>query len=250
MNHIYGGVYIPNIANAAEQYGIGQYRFAHNYELQGEKFNIRFGEKIQTLFFSSRDYAELDGEKIDWEALKLTENKYFVRLGQNCIVIDTEKNEAAMVQPGKQVLCGTLSDETPVSTYRDAGEDLTDTCVRWVLGYHRFVVHDYTSEGKIMIAWTQNLVNIGLPKKTYQQGWFPKKEDFREEEALEISLGGPFYMVVTENGVPEDCCADPLITRIVLLEDFDRMMAVGCAFRSEGDPIMITAYGVFFEYSK
>jgi hypothetical protein len=28
----YGGVYIPNLANTAEKYGIGEYRFAHNYE--------------------------------------------------------------------------------------------------------------------------------------------------------------------------------------------------------------------------
>ncbi len=55
MNYVYddGGVYIKNLANRGEKYGISQYRFAHNYELEGGDFTISAGDKKHKLAFKS-----------------------------------------------------------------------------------------------------------------------------------------------------------------------------------------------------
>jgi hypothetical protein len=78
------------LANTAEQYGIGEYRFAHNYELCGQKFELKAGDKVCVLEFAGGHpdggfKATLDGVEAEWECEKLEKDLYFVRLGDTAL---------------------------------------------------------------------------------------------------------------------------------------------------------------------
>ena len=93
MNYVYddGGVYVKNLANCAEQYGIAQYRFAHNFELAGKDFDISAGEKKYELSFKCKTNLVFDGKEYAYECLKLEKDLYFVLFGLNVAVIDCGK---------------------------------------------------------------------------------------------------------------------------------------------------------------
>ena len=119
MNHVYddGGVYIPNLSNCAEQYGISQYRFPHNFELAGKDLSITAADKKYTLSFKCRKNLEFDGSKYAYECLKFGPELYFVLFGLNVAVIDLDKCLATLILgdeyvhgsidcPDKECKCG------------------------------------------------------------------------------------------------------------------------------------------------
>lgn len=247
MNHMYGGVYIPNLANDAKQYGIGQYRFAHNYELVGKELKI-LADKEYTVKFTSQDEADICGTTVCWECEKLAAKMYFVRLGEGCAVIDLANGLASLVSPDADApVSGVIDGFTPEFSHTPCTDDMVGTKVRWVFGANRFVEHDYCAPDKIRTAWARNTVNIGYDMKSFRDFWKPAETDFAEEDANEVFLGTSFYLVDVKAKMPEGIgyCAPSDITRIVMLQDYDHMMTVGCAFGSEQGPIMFAGYGMF-----
>ena len=99
MNYVYddGGVYIKNLANCGEKYGIGQYRFAHNYELAGKDFTITAGDREYKLAFRSKTNVVFEGKEYAYECLKLELNTYFVRFGLNVAVVDLEQRLVTLI---------------------------------------------------------------------------------------------------------------------------------------------------------
>lgn len=247
MNYMYGGVYIPNLTTDAKQYGIGQYRFAHNYELVGKDLKIA-ADKEYTLKFVCQKEAEFDGEKCCWECEKLAAKMYFVRFGANCAVIDLNNGLVTFVFDGVDApVSGVIDGYKPEFTHKPCTDDMVGTNVRWIFGANRYVNHNYCAEGKIRSAWARNTVHIGYTERSFRDGWQPSEADYVEEDANEVYLGTSFYLVDIKAKMPEGdgCCAPSDVKRIVLLQDYDHMMTVGCAFGSECGPIMMAGYAMF-----
>lgn len=245
MNQLYGGIYIPNLANDAKQYGIGEYRFAHNYEFVGRTFKIAADGKEYTLHFCCQKNVEFNGEKTCWECEKLTNRMYFVRFGDNCAAIDLDRGLATLVLDGAPV-CGVIDGFAPEEKQALCTDDMVGTFVRWTFGVNRFVNQDYCAPGKIRSAWARNTVHIG-GGRSFRDGWAPKEEEYAEEDAVEIKLGGPYFLVIVDAKMPqgEGYCAPADVKKLVLLQDYDRCMTVGCAFGAEGGPIMMAGYATF-----
>lgn len=247
MNKLYGGVYIPNLANYAEQYGIGQYRFAHNYELAGKELVIDAEGKEYTLSFSCRKEAVFNGKKCEWEAEKLSAALYFVRFGSNCGAFCLYGGKAVLCLKGRKTpICGTLRGYEDAQAPESAGGDMVGTKVRWIFGVNRYVNHDHYAKTKLRAAWSRNTVNTGSGK-TFRDGWEALPEDYNVEEVKAVKVGGPFYLVDISAKVPEGVCAPAGMNRLVLLEDYDHMLTVGCAFGADMEPIMMAGYAKFLD---
>ncbi len=247
MNSMYGGVYIPNLANDAKQYGIGEYRFAHNYEFAGKTFKICADGKEYTLHFCCEHGLEFNGEKTEWECEKLEKTMYFVRFGANCAAIDLENGLATLVLDGEEKpVLGVIDGYEPKEKQAICTDDMVGTFVRWVFGVNRYVNHDYCAPGKIRSAWARHTVHIG-GGRSFRDGWQPTDADYVEEDAVEVKLGGAYYLVIVDAKMPEGegYVAPADVKKLVLLEDYDRCMTVGCAFGSEGGPIMMAGYAMF-----
>ena len=241
----YGGVYIPNLANTAEKYGIGEYRFAHNYELAGKKLTIVADGKEYPVKFTDCEKAEFGGKKVEWEAEKLNAALYFVRLGADSVVLCLEKGKAVLcLHDRKTPLCGTIKGKKCDEVPAPVGDDMVGTNVRWTFGVNRYVDHEYFAKGKVRRAWSKNTVMAGN-RRTFRDGWEPQPEDYDVEDIKAVHFGGPFYVVDITAKIPEGCCAPAGVKHIVLLEDYDRCMTVGCAFGPAIDPIMLAGYAKF-----
>ncbi|MCF0120318.1 MAG: hypothetical protein HUJ65_01660 [Oscillospiraceae bacterium] len=243
MNSLYGGVYIPNLANDGAKYGIGQYRFPHNYELVGKKIVVK-ADKEYVIDFTCGECAEFNGEKVCWEAVKLSLKLYFVRFGANCMVLCLRRGLAAVILDGAAPDCGVVDGFEPETPWTPAGDWMVGTNVRWTFGVNRYVNHDYFAEDKIRSAWSKNTVRIGYNERSFRDGWVPTEDDYTEEKATEIKIGDHYALVVIEADVKPGCVAPADMKRLVLLEDYDHMMTVGCAFTAE-KPVMVTGYGMF-----
>lgn len=87
------GVFIKNLSNHAEQYGVTQYKIAANYELRGKHFLAADGKETHTIGFICKKYAELDGQRLSYEALKLEATTYFVRIGFHIAILDLSQGQ-------------------------------------------------------------------------------------------------------------------------------------------------------------
>lgn len=248
MKYMYGGVYIPNLANTAEQYGIGEYRFAHNYELCGQKFELKAGDKVCVLEFAGGHpdggfKATLDGVEAEWECEKLEKDLYFVRLGDTAIALWLEGGKAVVCPADGDPVCCTIGDgEAPV----EAGDMMVETQVRWTLGVNRYIDQIFCAPGKAKTAWSRNTVNIGNGRKSFRDAWEPAEADYNDEDIKAVSISDRYFLVVQPAPViPEGVVAPTDIKRIVMLQDYDRTMVVGCAFGDE--PIMLAGYGKFLD---
>lgn len=246
MNELYGGVYIPNLANNAAQYGIGQYRFARNYELAGKALTIEAEGKAYTLALNCGGEAVFNGKKCVWEAEKLSSALYFVRFDLNCGVFCLEGGQAVLCLHGRKTpLCGAIQGFDKVELPTLTG-DMAGTKVRWVFGVNRYVNHEYYAKSKLRSAWSRNTVRTGSGR-TFRDDWEAKPEDYTVEEIKAVKFGGPFYLADISTQVPEGVCAPAGMTRLVLLEDYDHMMTVGCAFGKDMEPILLAGYAKFLD---
>ena len=243
MNSLYGGVYIPNLANYGEKYGIGQYRFAHNYELIGKQLTVTADGKDYVLGFECCGEAVWNGEKVCWECEKLSRGLYFVRFGENCGVFCLNKGKAALYLKDTPVIIGKIGGFEPEDLPEAAGDGMVGTNVRWVFGVNRWVDHDYCAPGEVRSVWSRNTVNAGN-YKTFRDNWEPKAEDYAVEKLDAIHFGKSFYVVDIQTAVPAGVCAPAEMKRLVLLQDYDHMMTVGCAF-GDMEPIMLAGYAKF-----
>jgi hypothetical protein len=229
MNYVYddSGVHIKNMANTAVGYGISQYRFAHCYELAGQEFSIAADEKVITLAFKDCGKAALDGQEADYECLKLEKDTYFIRIGLNFAVLDLEQSLVTLIRGDTYVYGVLASPDHQRRELHHPTADMVGTRVRWILGCDRYVDHDYFEEGKVRAAWS--------PRDA--------KSDIRPCKATKIK--GPIYLADIAGRVPRNVCAPFFTNRVLLLQDYDRMMLVGCILGTGFDPIMISGYAQF-----
>ncbi len=235
MNYVYddGGVYIKNLANCAEKYGIGQYRFAHNYELAGKDFTITAGDREHKLAFKCKKNVAFEGKEYAYECLKLERNTYFVRFGLSVAVIDLEQCLATLVL-GDEYIHGTIACTDPKdkrdhsqARHGSAGDDMVGTNVAWILGCGRFTAQDFYEAGKCRVAWS------------------PRENEPYEQPCKATRIKGPIYLVDIKGRVHQGVCAPFFTNRVIMLQDYDHMMTVGCVMGEGFDPIMISGYAKF-----
>ncbi len=234
MNHVYddGGVYVKNLSNCAEKYGISQYRFAHNFELAGKDFCVDAQDKKYELSFKCHKNLVFEGKKYAYECLKLEKDMYFVLFGLNVAVIDLGKCLVTLIL-GDEYVCGSFGCQDKEckcgcsGEHGCAGDDMVGTKVAWILGCGRYTTQDFFEKGKCRIAWSP------LDEKAYEQ---PCKA---------TKLGKSFYLVDTKGPVRQGVCAPFFTERVIMLQDYERMMTVGVVMGQGFDPIMISGYAKF-----
>ena len=225
------GVYIRNLSNSAEHHGIGQYRFPHNYELVGSGYTIYEGDRKHHLSFIRKDYMELDGKGCEYEALKIAAKIYFVRLGFNVAVVDLEQSSITLIV-GETYFYGKIgspgsSGSSEKSAHTDARDEMAGTAVAWVLGCQRYVVHEFLEDGKCRVRWS------------------PKEEEMNDHPYCATKIKEPMYLVDIKGTAPYYVCAPVLTNRFIALQDYDRMLTVGCVMGGGMIPTMISGYARF-----
>jgi hypothetical protein len=235
MNYVYndGGVYIKNLANCAEKYGISQYRFPHNYELAGRDFTITAGDKEYKLAFKCKKNVVFEDKEYGYECLKLELNTYFVCFGLNVAVVDVEQCLVTLIlgdeyiygnigYPDQKCNCGCSQ-----AIHGRASDDMVGTNVAWILGCGRFTAQDFYEAGKCRVAWS------------------PRENEPYEQPCKATRIKGPIYLVDIKGRVHQGVCAPFFTNRVVMLQDYDHMMTVGCVIGQGFDPIMISGYAKF-----
>jgi hypothetical protein len=235
MNYVYDdrGVYIKNLANCAEKYGIGQYRFPHNYELAGKDFTIMKCDREHKLLFRCKNNVVFDGSECAYECLKLELNTYFIRFGLNIAVLDLEQCLVTLIL-GDEYIHGTIGwpdqDCKPGysrGSHSCAGDDMVGTNVAWVLGCGRLAAQDFYEAGKCRVAWS------------------PRENEPYEQPCKATRIKGPIYLVDIRGRVHQGVCAPFFTNRVIMLQDYDHMMTVGCVMGQGFDPIMVSGYAKF-----
>jgi hypothetical protein len=228
------GVFIKNLSNHAEKYGVTQYKIAANYELREKQFVATDGKDTHTLSFLCKKFAELDGQKLSYEALKFEATTYFVRIGYHIAVVDLGQGLITMIFEDKadyfygKIQCEKC-DFPKDAAHTPAGDDMVDTKVAWVLGSNRYVNHEYVAEGKCDVAWSPRLdAKYRLDMK-----------------ALKIKKG--IYLVDIPGLVPFYACAPTTVERSIFLQDYDHMITVGALIDHHEPPMLISGYARFIE---
>jgi hypothetical protein len=235
MNYVYddGGVYIKNLANCGEKHGISQYMFAHNYELEGGDFTILAGGREYKLAFKSRNNVVFEGKEYTYACLKLELNTYFVCFGLSVAVIDLEQDLITLIL-GDEYIHGAIgrpdqkgASESPQAGHGSAGDDMVGTNVAWILGCGRFTTQDFFEAGRCRVAWS------------------PRDNEPYEQPCKATRIKGPIYLVDISGRVRKGVCAPFFTNRVLMLQDYDHMMTVGCVMGRGFDPIMISGYAKF-----
>lgn len=229
INYVFddNGVYIRNLANNAEQLGIGQYRFPHNYELVGKDFTVEAEGKEYVISFKCRKKAEFNGEKCEYECEKLNKDLYFVQLGLNSAVLDLENGQAALIT-GSKVICGVVKGNGAIAPVC-AGDDMVETKVRWIFGCGRYITQEFVSADTVRTSWS------------------PRDEKTDDNAYKAVKFRDSFYLVVAESGDLKNVCAPFFTERVILLEDYERCMTVGCVTGRGFDPIVVSGYAKFVD---
>lgn len=223
-----GGVYIKSLANDGKKYGVSQYRFAHNFELAGKELKFKAEGKEHTLNFLCGKNVEFDGKKYGYEALKLSKEIYFVLFGKICGVVDLEQDYVTLIDGDEYMqgstgcsCCGGKPVHVP------AGDKMVGTNVAWILGVGRYTCQEFSAEGKCKVSWS------------------PRDNDQDEYDCKALEIKYPMFLVDIKGGV-RACVTAPFFTeRVVMLQDYDHMMTVGCLFQKGGDPVMFSGYAKF-----
>jgi hypothetical protein len=235
MNYVYdhGGVYIKNLANRAEKYGISQYRFPHNYELAGRDFTVTAGDKIHKLGFKCEKNVVFEDKEYAYECLKLELNTYFICFGLNVAVVDPEQCLVTLIL-GDEYIHGNIeyADQKckcdgSHAIHGCAGDDMVGTNVAWILGCGRFTAQDFYEVGKCRVAWS------------------PRENEPYEQPCKATRIKGPVYLVDIKGRVRRGVCAPFFTGRVIMLQDYDHMMTVGCVMGKGFDPIMVSGYAKF-----
>lgn len=235
MNYVYddGGVYIKNLANCGEKHGVGQYRFARNYELEGKDFAISAGDKEYRLAFKCKKNVLFENKEYAYECLKLELNTYFVRFGLNVAVVELHQGFVTLVLD-EQHIYGAIGCPDQKSRRGDspaghccAGDDMVGTNVAWIMGCGRFATQDFFEAGKVRVAWS------------------PREDEPYEQPCKTTRIKKPIYLVDIRGRVRQGVCAPFFTNRVLMLQDYDRMMMVGCIMGKGFDPIMISGYAKF-----
>lgn len=223
--YVDGGVFIKSKANNAEQYGIGQYRYPLNYELNGQTIVVEADKEYKIEFLCKKNVA-FDGNVTEYECIKCAPQLYFVRMGFDVAVIDLERNAVTLIVEGN-IVCGTIKGAEGAVAHTCPGDEMVGTKVRWVYGCDRYLNQEFASETIIKAAWS------------------PRDEKIAENAYRAVKIGGPYYLVDMKSDILKDVCAPFFTDHVIMVQDYERCMAFGCVFGKGFDPIMTTAYAKF-----
>ncbi len=219
------GAYMPSLANNAEKHGIAQYRFPHNYEFVGREFTVTTSLKEYTFKFTDKQFAEVNGEKCDYESEKLEKEMYFVRFGFKAVAFDLMNNQVVIFD-NDDLIPGVIKGSGQVMPSFTT-DDMVETKVSWVFGCNRYITQEFISNDTVRTSWA------------------PRDEKKADNKYIAIKLRDTFYFVYATSGVLKNTCAPFFTQRVVLLEDYERCMTAGCIMGKGFDPIMVAGYARF-----
>ena len=207
-----------NQTNIGEKYGVSQYRFPHCYDLKASAFTLYCDADARTLEFRGKTAAALDGAERAYECLKIEQDIYFILLGDTAAVLDLKEKTAVLSEPGGYVF-GSLEKGGKTLCFTDDAMD--GTRVRWVFGVGRYTDHAYLSGGKALADWAPGFGET--------------------EQAMRcVHIRDGIYLADVRGKAPEGSCAPRGTDRLLLLEDYDHMLAVGCAMG--GGNVLVSGY--------
>ena len=226
-----GGVYIGNLANYGEKYGITQYRFALNYELRNKEFVLCDGEKKHTLTFHGKNNVAIDGVVEEYECLKLAVKTYLVRIGyKNAAVVDLAQGLITLIMD-KEYFHGKIEGfEVPEgAAHKETPDAMVETNVAWYLGCERFAQHEFIEPGKVRTRWS------------------PHPDSTIDNDAKIVDIAHPIYLVDIDGLGPYYSDCPPLLRRAIYLQDYDHMMTVGILYNGNEKPMMVSGYAKFMD---
>ena len=222
-----------NFANDGAKYGIDQYKFAGNYEFEKKSFCINAGGDKYEFVFNGREKVSFSSgskkEEHDYECLKIEADTYFFRFGANFAVFEMNAGAATLVLPGGYVFGSIELPGRQSGALHSFTDEMAGTGVRWMLGCYKFTDHVYAGNNQCKASWTPN---VG---------------DFKTYDAKYVKIKAGIFLVDITGEVPGGVCAPDGCGRVVLLEDFEHMMFVGCASAKSG-PMMLSGYGEFSDF--
>ena len=234
FNYTYdaNGVYIGNLANKGEKYGLTQYRFPLNFELARRSFTITDVSEEHVVSFEDTRKAFVDGRECEYESLKLQVGTYLVRLGYDAAVFDLQRGLVTLIRGlEKDYFSGRIvGAEIPEgAAHEDAGDAMVGTNVAWYLGSDRYVWHEFLDEKTVRVRWTPNVCSkTDLPYRATKINM--------PILLVDIWGFGPFY-----SDVPAS------LERCIFLQDFDHMMTVGLIYCGGELPMLVSGYAKFMD---
>ncbi len=222
-----GGVYISNLANNAEQLGIGQYRFPFNFELAGKNFTIKAEDGEYDISFICGRELEFRGKKYLYECQKLEKTTYFILFSSIAGVVDLGQGYITLIDGDKYISGPVCPCAEGKNAPACAGDDMVGTYVSWILGCGRFMTQEFSAPGKCVVSWS------------------PREGDRDELDCRATKIKGPIYLVDIRGPVRTGVCAPFFTDRVIMLQDYDHMMTVGCVMGKGFDPISVAGYAEF-----
>ena len=225
-----------NLANDGARYGADQYRFAHCYDLKRKTLMVSADSKNYTIGFAGKEKLTFDSggsvESYTYECLKIEDDTYFVLFGTNIAVFELNQGLATLILPEGYVYGAIQIPGEAISVTRHSStEEMIGTAVCWVLGCDKYVNHIYFSADRC-----RSVVSV-------------QADSFEENSMTCTKIKDGIYLVDIVGPVPESACAPAGSDRMVLLEDYEHMMLVGCIFGAS-PPLMISGHGEFPEFEK
>lgn len=217
------GVYINNLANTGEELGIGQYAFPQSFDMAGKTVKLGGHEIV----FNCGRGLEFDGQKFEYKCQKLEKDLHFVNFGLCALLMDSKTGIATLIN-GDEVISGP-ADGSCGDGLACSGDEMIGTEVAWVLGCGRFTTQKYTEPGKCVVAWS------------------PREAAEQEMECSTWKVRDSFYFVDIKGDVLRACCVPFFTNRVIMLQDYERMMCVGVALGKGIDPIAFAGYAQIIE---
>ena len=222
-----------NLANDGAKYGADQYRFACNYEFRNKSCTIHTSGKKFSLAFAGREKltfsTEKESETFEYECLKIELATYFIRFGQNAAVIEMSEGLATLVLEEGLVFGSLEIGEQAPGKRHSLTDEMTGTAMCWVLGCDKYVnvVHFDTDECRL--------------------AWSPSDDKFVDCSAKCVKIKNGIYLVDIAGSIPDYACVPSGSNRIIMLQDYEHVMLVGCIF-GNSPPLMISGYGEFLDF--
>jgi hypothetical protein len=228
-----------NHANNGDRYGFSQYRFPLSYQLKGCRFDLTDtnGAKYALYFADSQFMTFSSGhsepELSAYQCLKLDDDTYFVSYGAtlHTAVIDLSNGLAALIgeKENNYVFC-TASGFPDGKIAPSFTDEMTGTAVRWVFGCNRYIKQIYCGENTCRCSWS------------------PFDDKYRDAPTTYIKIKDGIYLCDVRRDPPMGADMPQGYGRLIMLQDFDHMLLVGCTFAAHtNERILVSAYGDFIE---
>lgn len=213
-----------NKTNDGGKYGFTQYRFPHNYDLDGCMFTLFSSEDSLNIEFISKTIVSINGTKYTYENMKIEKDIYFVLAGNLVFVLDNAEKNALLIKGNEYIFYS----ETKEKNTWSLTDNMAGTGVKWVFGFNRYVNHIYYND-KCKVQW----VGVG--------------NEFEEYASKFIYLRDGFYLVDITAPIPEKNGLPKESYRIIMLQDYERVVFTGCVFGRE-ETAAVSGYGKFPDF--